>query len=165
MGKIRDWCLETGLPEQQYRAQDFRVSGSAMKGATYKLPAPYNRKVPGQLEAPIQKAMLAALSAAGIWCMRIEGGGKILRKGKGAILAPSAMVGMSDILACHKGRLIAIECKVSGASLSAAQHAKLIELNHAGALVMIVVDPAKALERLLHGGEATCVLESGLQVF
>jgi hypothetical protein len=63
------------------------------------------------------------------------------------------------------GSAIAIEAKAPGGKLSAVQHGKLLSLNHAGALVMIVVDPAKALSALLHGTDATCVLDSGLQVY
>lgn len=165
MGKIRDWCLATGLEETKYRAQDFKVSSSAMKGKLISLPAPYNQRITGQTEAPILKALIEGLNAAGIWNCRIEGGGKLLHTGRGMIMAPSAMTGMPDLIACHHGRLVAIEAKAPGGKLSAQQHGKLISLNHAGALVMIVVSPEKALERLLRGCEATCVLESGLQVF
>jgi hypothetical protein len=167
MGKIRDWCLATGLEETKYRAQDFKVSGGAMKGTAHRLPDPYHRKLPGQLERNIQKAMTQALSAAGIWHCRLEGAGKLVSLATGERkFIGSDMTGMSDLIACHHGRLIAIECKVSGASLSAHQYAKLLEMKHAGALVMIVVDHAKALERLLKPGTlATCVMECGLQVF
>jgi hypothetical protein len=167
MSKFRDWCLATGESESQWLNLDNQVKTRAVKGRTYKLPEPYHRKVPGQLEKNIQKAMTQALSAAGIWHCRLEGAGKLVSLATGERkLIGSDMTGMPDLIACSHGRLIAIECKVSGGSLSAHQYAKLLEMNHAGALVMIVVDPAKALERLLKPGTlATCVMECGLQVF
>lgn len=129
------------------------------------LPKPYNQRIVGRCEAPILKALIEGLNAAKIWCCRLEGSGKLIHTRGGMRMVPSSQTGMPDVIAVIKGRLICCEVKAEGGKLSAAQHSKLLEMNHAGALVMIVVDPAKALDALLHGKDATCVLDSGLQVF
>lgn len=165
MGKFRDWCLETGETHSAWLARDNQPKSSGLKGKLINLPKPYHQRVTGQTEAPILKALIEGLNAAGIWCSRLEASGKLIHTKGGMRMVPSAMVGLPDVLACLKGRLIALEAKAPGGHLSAAQHAKLLELNHAGALVMIVVSPEKALSALLHGTDATCVLDSGLQVY
>jgi hypothetical protein len=166
MGKFRDWCLETGETHSAWLARDNQPKASGLKGRLINLPKPYHQRTTGLTEAPILRAMIEGLNAAGIWCCRMEAAGKLIttKAGEGRFVG-SDMLGMPDLIACHHGRLIAIEAKAPGGKLSAVQHGKLLSLNHAGALVMIVVDPAKALSALLRGTDATCVLESGLQVF
>jgi hypothetical protein len=136
-----------------------------LKSKLINLPKPYNQRIVGQYEAPILKALIEGLNAARIWNCRLEGSGKLIHTRGGMRMVPSAQAGMPDLIAVIKGRLIALEAKAPGGHLSAAQHAKLLELNHAGALVMIVVSPEKALSALLHGTDATCSLDSGLQVY
>jgi hypothetical protein len=165
MSKFRDWCLATGLEETKYRAQDFKVSSQAMRSLTHSLPQPYTARRDGVTEAPILKALIEGLNSAGIWCSRLEGGGKIIHTGTGARLIPSAMVGLPDVLACIKGQLVALEVKAPGGKLSAVQHAKLLAMQEAGATVMIVCDAGKAMAALLCGDGFTCKTASGLQVF
>lgn len=163
MGQFRDWCLATGETESEWRARDNKVARSSLKGTDIKLPAPYHRRT-GELEAPILKALLAALTTAGVWHTRIENSGKVIHTKQGMRMIPSAQTGLPDVLACHKGRMVAIECKCSGGSLSASQHSRLLDMNHAGALVCVCVSPEKTLQWLLNGSDATATLPSGIQI-
>ncbi len=164
MGKIRDWCLATGLEESKYRAQDFKVSGSAMKATTYKLPAPYNRKVPGHMERDIQKLGLALMSQIFHFSTRLEGSGKLIstKAGEG-VMVGSAMAGLPDAIGVRKGILHGIEFKTSGGAVSAIQYAKLRELHLAGARVCICVDPCKIRE-WVDIGSFTCRIDDWLEV-
>lgn len=164
MGKIRDWCLATGLEETKYRAQDFKVSSSAMKATTYKLPAPYNRKVPGAMERDIQKLGLALMSQIFPFSTRLEGSGKLIstKAGEG-VMVGSAQSGLPDAIGVRKGILHGIEFKTSGAAVSAIQYSKLRELHLAGARVCVCVTPTKIRE-WVDIGTYSCKIDDWLEV-
>jgi len=164
MGQFRDWCLETGLEESKYRAQDFRVSAQAMKPKSHRLPDPYHRKVPGQMERDIQKLGLALISQIFPFSTRIEGGGKLIstKAGEGVMIG-SAQAGLPDAIAVRKGILYGFEFKCCGAAVSAIQYAKLKELHLAGSKVCICVDPCKIRE-WVDIGTYTCKLDDWLEV-
>jgi hypothetical protein len=164
MGKIRDWCLATGLEETKYRAQDFKVSGGALKGKLICLPSPYEKKVDGQLEAPILKSLIQGLSYHNVTFWRMENSGKLIHTPEGMRMVASGMTGLSDLIGCIKGQFFSLECKVSGAKLTTAQHGSLLRVKEAGGIAAVVVDVPKALAWLLEGERATCKLESGIEV-
>ena len=164
MGKIRDWCLATGLEETKYRAQDFRVSSGAMKATTYKLPAPYDKKVSGQKERDIQKFGLALMSQLFPFSTRLEGSGKLISTKEGAgVMIGSAQSGLPDSIGVRNGILYGIEFKISGAAVSAIQYAKLRELQLAGARVCICCDPTKIRE-WISIGTYSCRIADWLEV-
>ena len=165
MGKIRDWCLATGLEETKYRAQDFKVSSGAMKGTAHRLPKPYHALTPDcQTERAIQKQGLFAMSECFPFFTRLEGAGKLvtLKSGEGKMIG-SATAGMPDCIGVKGGRLYGIEFKRPGGHVSAIQYAKLLELHKAGARVCICVSPIKIRE-WLNIGTYTCKIDDWLEV-
>lgn len=165
MGKIRDWCLATGLEETKYRAQDFRVSSSALKATEHRLPKPYHVHTPDcQTERAIQKQGLFAMSECFPFYTRLEGAGKLvtLKSGEGKMIG-SAMAGMPDCIGVLGGRLYGIEFKRPGGHVSAIQYAKLRELHLAGARVCVCVDPTKIRE-WLDIGSFTARIDNWLEV-
>jgi len=164
MGKIRDWCLATGLEETKYRAQDFRVSSGAIKGKLISLPAPYDKKIIGQLEAPILKSLIQGLNYHNVTFWRMENSGKLIHAASGMMMVASGMTGLSDIIGCIKGQFFSLEVKAAGGKLTAPQHGSLLRVKEAGGIAAVVVDVPKALAWLLEGEKATCKLESGIEV-
>jgi hypothetical protein len=165
MGKIRDWCLATGLEETKYRAQDFKVSAQAMKATTHKLPAPYNRATPNsENERMIQKLGLSIMAECFPFYTRLEGAGKLvtLKSGEGKMIG-SSMSGMPDSIGVKGGRLYGIEFKRPGGHVSAIQYAKLLELHKAGARVCICCNPSKIRE-WVDVGSFTCRIDNWLEV-
>ena len=165
MGKIRDWCLATGLEETKYRAQDFRVSSSAMKATTHKLPAPYNRATPNsETERMIQKLGLSIMADCFTFTTRIEGAGKLITLGSGeGKMIGSSQAGLPDAIGVRSGILYGIEFKRAGGHVSAIQYAKLLELHKAGARVCICVSPITSRE-WVNIGTYTCKIDNWLEV-
>jgi len=159
MGKILDRLIATAETPEQWLQRPGKVSRHAIKGKSHKLPKPYDKRIPGHLEAPILKSISVILSHLGIWHNRIEGSGKLIHSAKGACFAASDMTGLPDFIACHKGRFIAIEAKAPGGSLSCEQYAKMLALQASGASVCVCVDPSK-LAAWLAGGEPVAKLDT-----
>jgi hypothetical protein len=106
---------------------------------SYPLPAPWNRRDPAVLEAPIMRAVIGLLRFRGCWVTRIEGGGKLLhRKGELGIGA-SEMTGLPDVLAVLKGQLFGLEVKAPGGKLSQSQLTQLQAMQRSGARVAVVL--------------------------
>jgi hypothetical protein len=162
-GKLRDWLCDTGLTEKQFLNSDTTVAPNALKGSRTSLPAPYNRSKPGEHERDLQRAAIDAMWLVCGWVQRIEGGGKVMHGQNGAVLAPSVMKGLPDILGCINGRLIAVEVKKRGGSISPEQVASLLGMERAGARVCICVDPSK-LVAWLKGGASTATTKNGIPV-
>lgn len=162
-GKLHDWLCDTGETHAQYIARDNAVPKSAIKGAEVGLPAPYNKRIPGQKEAAILRAIQDVLHAAGIWHTRIDVAGKIIRTAQGAVYGKSGMTGMADILACVRGQMLSIEAKAPGGSLSPEQNGVLLAQMEAGAKVCICVDASKLLQ-WIKGGASTATTRTGIPV-
>jgi len=130
------------------------------EGKSHSLPPPYNRAVPGQVEAEILRSVKFALANHGVWYMRMEGGGKII----GNRLIASSMSGMSDIIALDaQGRLCAIEIKRPGGRLSALQAATLTAIiRHGGRAV--VCCRAESLVRWIKTDEGAVGFAAGIPV-
>jgi hypothetical protein len=169
MGKIRDWCLATGLEETKYRAQDFKVSSGAMKGTAHRLPSPYHKQDFDPLtrtltEREIQKLGLAAMGLCFPFYTRLEGAGKLvtLKSGEGKLIG-SSMSGLPDSIGVKGGRLYGIEFKRPGGHVSVIQYAKLLELHKAGARVCICCNPSKIRE-WVDIGTYSCRIADWLEV-
>ena len=162
MGKIRDWCLATGLEETKYRAQDFKVSSQAIKPKFYKLPKPYSTPS-GENERMIQKLGLSIMADCFTFSTRLEGSGKIVSVGGSQRMIGSSQKGLPDAIGVRKGILYGIEFKRAGGHVSAIQYAKLLELHQAGARVCICVSPIKIRE-WLNIGTYTCKIDDWLEV-
>jgi len=164
MSKFRDWCLATGETQQGYWCREARVSAQAIKPKSHRLPEPYHRKVPGQMERDIQKLGLALISQIFPFSTRIEGAGKLIttKAGEG-VMVGSSQAGLPDCIAVRKGVLYGFEFKTSGAAVSAIQYAKLKELHQAGARVCICVSPIKIRE-WVNIGTYTCKIDDWLEV-
>ena len=163
MGKIRDWCLATGLEETKYRAQDFKVSAQAIKPKFYKLPKPYATPG-GENERMIQKLGLSIMADCFTFTTRLEGAGKLvtLKSGEGKMIG-SSQAGLPDAIGVRQGILYGIEFKRAGGHVSAIQYAKLLELHKAGARVCICVSPIKIRE-WVNIGTYTCKIDNWLEV-
>lgn len=161
-GKLRDWLCDTGETAQEYIARDNKVAPLAIKGARIPLPPPYN-KVIGPKEAVILRGIQDVLFAAGIWHVRIDVAGKIIRTAQGACYGKSGMQGMADVLACISGQMVSIEAKASGAAMSPEQNGVLLAQMAAGARACVCVDPSKLLA-WLKGGASTATTKTGIPV-
>lgn len=162
-GRLRDWLCDTGETHKQYIARDNAVASTATKGGRTTLPSPYNKPKAGEQERELMREVSTAMWKVCGWVQRIEGGGKVMHGQNGAILAPSAMKGMPDYLGCINGRLIAVEVKKRGGSISPEQVGTLLAMEHAGARVCICVDPSK-LAAWLKGGASTSTTKNGIAV-
>ena len=128
-----------------------------LNGQSKKLPAPYNRRSEIK-EAEILKATKQLLNALSVWHRRIDTAGKIVHTAGGSVMVQGEMRGLPDVLGCHEGRLLALECKAPGGTVSADQYAVLSDLTRLGARVAIVVDVSK-LQAWLERGVVTAWCE------
>jgi hypothetical protein len=164
MSKFRDWCLATGETQEEYWCREARVSSTAMKATTHKLPAPYNRATPNaETERMIQKLGLSIMADCFTFSTRLEGGGKIVSVGGSQRMVGSSQKGLPDAIGVRKGILYGIEFKRPGGHVSAIQYAKLKELHQAGARVCICVSPIKIRE-WVNIGTYTCKIDGWLEV-
>ena len=93
---------------------------------------PYKPPTP---EASLTRSVRALLNAAGIWHFKHWGG-------------PMGEKGVSDIIGCYKGRMIAIELKSSKGILSLAQAEFLRRINEAGGLAFCARTIDEVIEKL-----------------
>lgn len=141
-------CLATGETQSQWLNRDEKISTSAIKPKSHRLPKPYNVLTPEcQTERQIQKRGLFAMSECFPFYTRLEGAGKIITNKAGqGIMRGSSQAGLPDCIGVRKGILYGIEFKRPGGHVSAIQYAKLLELHQAGAKVCVCVDPCKIRE-------------------
>jgi hypothetical protein len=145
--------------DQQYEALRSVNKRKCLYGEAHRLPAPYSKRSPLIKEAAILQETKRILTHMRIWHRRIDTAGKILHTGAGTTMIPGSMKGLPDILGClPDGRLLGLECKAPGGTVSAEQYSVLMDLSALGACVAIVVDPNK-LEYFLAENECTCWLE------
>lgn len=153
-GQLRDELIQSAQEREAYwdSINKRGASKSCPKAnRSLRLPAPYHRKIPGTLEKTILQEAIAHLTRLGAFFSRVEAGGVIQHTGPGqAVLRPSRMVGMPDLIACYDGQFLGIECKAPGGQLSSMQHAKLTELAKAGGIAMICVDPGRLVQAILN---------------
>lgn len=117
--------------------------------------------IAGVREADITAAVLDYLSIAGAWSLKVHG-------------HLGQRPGVPDILACLRGRFIAIEVKRPGGRLSPHQRRELLAVVAAGGVALVVTDVSQvitALERpsLAAGGmgkkiSVSLVRRAGAQV-
>jgi Holliday junction resolvase len=89
-------------------------------------------------EAAVVRAVGRVLDKRGAWSFNVWGGGMM-------------RAGLPDIVACHRGRLIAIECKSATGRLRPRQKWELRLAAAAGAVVVVARsgdDVAAALDRI-----------------
>lgn len=78
-------------------------------------------------EADITAAVLDYLAIVGTWSLKVHG-----HLGQRA--------GVPDVLACLRGRFVAIEIKRPGGKLSAEQRRELVAVTAAGGIALVVTD-------------------------
>jgi hypothetical protein len=127
-----------------------KIPRAVVYGRDHSLPAPYNKRGETR-EADVLKACRQVLRSMGVWHRRIDGVGKIISSAAGKVMTQGDLAGMPDILACVKGKRIAIEVKCAGGKVSSTQYATLREMHEAGAEVLIVCN-AFSLLSYLRGG-------------
>lgn len=160
---LRDKLVASAQTQGEWLTSSKKVSKTAIEGKASPLPHPWNKKVPGLLEAQIMREVRSVLSRSGVWYRRLEGSGKLLHNASGACMVKSEMVGMPDWIGCSHGRLLGIEVKCPGGKVSASQVATLSAMRDAGARVCICVD-AKALLDWIHGVYAGQEMVEGIRV-
>lgn len=153
-GQLRDKLIESAQEREAYWKsceKNVRVpESSPVRNRSHNLPAPYHRKIPGTLEKTILQDAISHLLRLGAFFSRVEAGGVIQHTGPGqAVLRPSRMVGMPDLICCYNGAFIGIECKAPGGKISSMQYAKLTEIVAAGGISIVCVDPSKLIPALL----------------
>lgn len=76
-------------------------------------------------EAKVKAKVVAAVKKAGAYyCMPVTGG--------------FGNSGVPDILICHKGRFIAVECKAGKGKVTALQQHNIDSINRAGGVALVV---------------------------
>lgn len=130
---------------------------------TFPLPAPWNRRDPAVLEAPILRAVIGLLRFRGLWVTRIEGGGKLMHRRGELCFGESEMTGLPDVLAVLKGQLFGLEVKAPGGRLSQSQLIKLQEMQRAGVKVAVVLG-TDALWDWIRTGEGAAGEIQGLPI-
>ena len=125
--------------------------------AGFSLPAPYTRRVPGHLEASILRGVLAVLAMRRVWHRRIEVQGVLTHTPGGAVLRPSRMQGLPDVIAIVDGRMWGLEAKAPGGRLSAHQAEALSGIREAGGVGLVVVEPSR-LDEVLANRRSTATL-------
>jgi hypothetical protein len=124
-----------------------------LQGNSKQLPSIYRLRT-GLKEADILKATKQLLNVLDIWHRRIDNAGKIVHTHGASVMVQGEMRGLPDILGCHEGRMLAIECKAPGGTVSSDQYAVLSDLTRLGARVAIVVNVGK-LQAWIERGEIT----------
>jgi len=91
--------------------------------------------LPIPLEADITRAILDYLRLRGAWVFKVHG-------------HLGQRPGVPDILACYRGRFLAIEVKRLGAALTVRQEAELAAIRGAGGVALVAADVSQAIEAL-----------------
>lgn len=105
-------------------------------------------------ETALQKSIVAALRAAGLWVVRVPGQGVLQHMGPGqATMKASEMAGFPDLLVLLPGgRAAWLEVKTAQGRLSPLQKSRIEELARAGFTAAVVRSPEEALASI-----AVCV--------
>ena len=93
------------------------------------------RSKPPTAEALLTRSVRQLLNAAGIFNYKNWGG-------------PMGTPGISDIIGCYKGRMIAIELKAPKGAVSPAQQAFIDRINEAGGLAFMAKDLETVIDKL-----------------
>lgn len=125
------------------------------KTRSYPLPAPYKQVVRGTLERDLQRIVNAELKKLRCWCLRLEGGGKII----GNTLIPSVMTGAPDNIFLLKGVFHACELKAPGGKLSTHQKIHLDQIIASGGKACVLVGGLDALYMFINGNEPVGYIE------
>lgn len=103
-------------------------------------------KLPQPREKHVQAAILQFLRLRGAWAARFNSAA--FKVGDRYVRANTA-AGCSDVLACYRGRLIALEVKRDGrAKATATQEAFLADVRRAGGVAEVVSDVTQVAELL-----------------
>jgi len=140
--------IEGCMSQEEYFNKVLKGKATSHKSVDIKLPEPYNRIVKGQKEADLLKLMTDILKAKGIWHKRIQIQGQIRHTGNGAVLTPSSMTGMPDIIGLIEGKMFAIEMKKSGGHITRQQLNTLKDIKLHGGIALIVVNPNKVFTKV-----------------
>lgn len=169
MGTLRDRLLAEATPAPWTLQDDpFRPSKAGelkatAKTASFALPEPYKRRGLA-CEARILERCLDALAVAKIWHLRIDQSGKVVGGAEGKRLVSGSHTGLSDIIACHEGRLLSIEVKAPGGRLSALQRNRLRDIIAAGGRGCVVVNPDRLIAWCLGADSAAVGTVEGIPV-
>lgn len=89
-------------------------------------------------EAEIQRAILEYLDTIGAVAIRVNSGVQFIQDSNGSTRAfRGAPAGTSDIIACYRGRFLAIECKARRGKTTPAQDEFINRVNEAGGLAFV----------------------------
>lgn len=97
-----------------------------------------SKGAPPTPEKAIQAMILDYLALRGIFAVRFNSGAMVGEyKGKRRFVKFASVAGVSDILACWKGRMVAIEVKAAKGKLLPHQAAFLDSVRNAGGLAFV----------------------------
>lgn len=100
------------------------------------------------LEKSIQQAIIALLRIHGAYVLRINSGAvPIVGKG-GKRMFRGAVAGTPDIIACYKGKFVAIEVKRGKNEPTELQKARHEEIRRADGIVRVMRDPEEVIALL-----------------
>lgn len=151
MAGLRDQLIATGMTSDEWANAKPTKSKAQLKATIehppLTLPKPFNRKVPGVVEADVMAGVKDWLAYRATWVKRIQVEGVTQRvAGDVAIKRPSKMRGLPDWLAILDGALWGIEVKQPSGKLGWHQ-AKELERIAQGGGVGIVVTSVEGLDR------------------
>lgn len=120
--------MSARITDRQYRAAvDSRVTLKRCRKAK-------------PLEKEVQASIMAYLESVGAYAIRINSGAMPGEyKGKRRFIRFTSRPGCSDILACWRGRFVAIECKRPGNHCTFAQQQFLADVRRAGGIALAAV--------------------------
>lgn len=107
----------------------------------------------GQPEARLSRSILTKLRERGAFAFKIHGG-------------PLMMVGLPDIVACYRGRFVALETKMPQGKLHGRQAYVLASIERAGGVVSVprsVRDALAVLDAIDRGGVVPNALSDELR--
>jgi len=88
-------------------------------------------------EQQIETAIINYLRVRGIFAFKVFNGGSFNEKRGRYLFGRNRTKGVSDIIACHRGRFIAIEVKSASGRMSDDQIRWQVEAQQAGALTLV----------------------------
>jgi len=100
------------------------------------------------LEKHIQNTIISLLRIHGAYVIRVNSGAVMAKGRKGNYMFRGAVAGTPDIIACYKGKFLAIEVKRGKNEATDIQLARHEEIKRAGGIVRVMNDPDEVIALL-----------------
>ena len=100
------------------------------------------------LEKSIQQAIISLLQIHGAYVIRVNSGAVRIQGRGGMRMFRGAVAGTPDIIACYRGKFIAIEVKRGKNEATDLQKARHEEIRRAGGAVCVMRDPEEVVSFL-----------------